>query len=551
MLRKCSRINNLIFLSNAVYSYGHKYIQYSSNTISTYSNYFYKKLESLMKFCALDITLFKSCNFVHLVLSHFYCRLFLTDVCDVLSMFEDVIQNCSGNYEWSDEDKAGYENWWSKPSGNNDLCNTESSGTLPSDHWCYTRLSGLITAPYVGRLETYSGGGYSQDFGQNYEASLNLTKILQQHKWIDKYTRAVFVEFTLYNPNVNLFSITTLLFEVSSSGDFNPGTNLLSIRLYNYVGNFQIFVLICQLLFLGFLCVYTYNSAKGIFREKWRFFTKAWNFYEFILVVVSWLTFALYFVAIVFRKRILQEFREDPTKFTSFRHSASWQMSLEYAIAALVFMVSLKFLRLFQFNRRMYLLSLTLSNATYELLSYTVVFAIVLMAFSLLYHLMLQPYNANFVNLVGTMRTLLRVLVGKSDVLVTRHQFPVLERIVIFVYMCLTKFILLNIFIVILNDGFSRARAKNDTQQNAFEFLDFMKSTVSEFLGIRRLNAAKKESVSSVKSQRHVRFKVEKSMTNVERKLKKLEKKAEELLNIVQSDSFEETFYDDTEDDLL
>ena len=367
---------------------------------------------------------------------------------------------------------------------------------------------------------------------------------------MDRYTRAVFVEFTLYNPNVNLFSVATLLFEISSSGDFNPGTNLLSIRLYNYVGNFQIFVLICQLLFLGFLCAYTYSSAKGIFREKWWFFTKAWNFYEFVLVVVSWLAFALYFVAIVFRKRILQKFREDPTKFTSFRHSASWQMSLEYAIAALVFMVSLKFLRLFQFNRRMYLLSLTLSRAIHELLSYTVVFSIILTAFSLLYHLMLQPYNSNFLDLIRTVKTLLHVLVGKSDVLVRRHQFPVLERIAIFVYMCLMKFILLNIFIVILNDGFSRARAANDTQRNAFEFLDFVKSTVSEFLGIRRLNPAKKESVTSVKSKRRVRFKVEKSMKNVESKLKKLEKKAEKLLNIVLSDSFEETFYDETVDDL-
>ncbi len=463
-------------------------------------------------------------------------------------MFKDDIQSCSGSYEWSHEDHASYENWWTKPSGNNDLCSTKNSGTLPPDHWCYTRLSGLITAPYVGRLETYSGGGYSQDLGQNYEASLDLTRVLKEHKWIDKYTRAVFVEFTLYNPNVNLFSIATLVFEISSTGDFNPGANLLSIRLYNYVGNFQIFVLICQLLFLGFLCVYTYNSTKGIFREKWRFFSKAWNFYESVLVIVSWLAVAIYFVAIVFRRRILQEFREDPTKFTSFRHSAAWQMSLEYVIAALVFMVMLKFLRLFQFNRRMFLLPLTLSNTAYELLSYTVVFSIVLTAFSLLYYLMLQPYNSDFVSIVVTIETLLRVLLGKSDVLVRRHQFPVLERIVIFVYMCLMKFILLNIFVAILNDGFSRAKAKNETQRNAFEFFDFMKNTVNELLGIRRLNVAKKKSISSVKSRR-VKFQGETSV-NVEHTLKKLETKVEKLLNIVLSDSFEETSYDEILEDL-
>ena len=31
--------------------------------------------------------------------------------------------------------------------------------------------------------------------------------------WLDKYTRAVFVELAVFNPNVNLFSVITLLVE--------------------------------------------------------------------------------------------------------------------------------------------------------------------------------------------------------------------------------------------------------------------------------------------------------------------------------------------------
>ena len=472
---------------------------------------------------------------------------FFSDVCSVLPNFKDIVPSCSGNYKSSREDKAGYENSWNKPSGNENLCNTNDGTTLLPDHWCFTCLSGLITAPYVGWLATYSGGGYSQDFDQNYKATLNRTRELQEHQWIDKYTRAVFVEFTLYNPNVNLFSIVTLIFEISSSGDFNPGTNFLSIRLYNYLGNFQIFVLICQLLFLGFVCVYTYDSAKVVFGRKKRTLSKAWTVYEIVVVLISWLAVAIYFVAIVFRKRILEEFRKEPTKFTSFRHSASWQMSLEYVIAALVFMVSLKFIRLFQFNRRMFLLPLTLSNTASALLSYSVVFSIVLLAFSLLFHLMLHAYNSNFVNMLVTIETLLHVLQGKSDVLVKRHQFPVLERLVIFVYMCLMKFILLNIFVVILNDGFSRAQAKTDMEKNAFEFFDFVKGTVNELLGIRRLNVAKKISVSSEKSQR---AKDKKSMNNVECMLKKMETKVEKMLNIVQRDSFDDSSGDDMLEDL-
>lgn len=470
---------------------------------------------------------------------------FFVDVCNILPMFADILPGCSGNYRRGNEDESAYDGNWVKPSGNMNLCGLRNNGTLPPGCWRYTHPNGLITAPYVGRLETYSGGGYNQYISKNCNASLNLTRELEVNQWIDKYTRAVFVEFSTYNPNVNLFSIVTLAFEISSSGDFNPGSNVLSIRLYDYVGNFQIFVLMCQLLFVGSICMYTYSSAKGILREKWQFFAKGWNFYEIVMVVVAWLAVAMYFIAMVFRKRILVEFREDPTKFTSFRHSASWQMSLEYAIAGLVFLVSLKFIRLFQFNRRMFLLPLTIFNTAHELLSYAVVFSIVLMTFSLFYFLMLQPYNSNFVSLIVTMETLLCVLLGKSDILVSRHQLSVLERLTIFVYMCLMKFILLNIFVVILNDGFSRAKAKNDTQRNAFEFFDFLKNSLQEFLGVRRLNASNKTCVSVVKREktRRVQFKEREASDNVDYLLKKLEEKVEHLLNVVQSDSFHENYF--------
>ena len=195
----------------------------------------------------------------------------------------------------------------------------------------------------------------------------------------------------------------------------------------------------------------------------------------------------------------------------------------------------------------MFLLPLTLSNTARQLLSNSVVFSIVLLAFSMLFHLMLHAYNSNFVNMILTIETLLHVLLGKSDVLVKRHQFPTLERLVIFVYMCLMKFILLNIFVVVLNDGFSRAQAETNTQQNEFEFFDFVKNTVNELLGIRRLNVAKKVSISSTKKRN---VKDQESISNVELMLKNLETKVEKMLDIVQRDSFDESSGDDTLEDL-
>lgn len=51
--------------------------------------------------------------------------------------------------------------------------------------------------------------------------TLFLGRVLQHlydNTWIDVYTQAVFVEFTVYNANVNLFCIVTLMFETTATG---------------------------------------------------------------------------------------------------------------------------------------------------------------------------------------------------------------------------------------------------------------------------------------------------------------------------------------------
>ncbi len=62
-----------------------------------------------------------------------------------------------------------------------------------SDHW--------------GEISSYGGSGYYQDLLNTRASSLELIKDLKQHLWIDRGTRAVFIDFTVYNANINLFCV--------------------------------------------------------------------------------------------------------------------------------------------------------------------------------------------------------------------------------------------------------------------------------------------------------------------------------------------------------
>lgn len=48
---------------------------------------------------------------------------------------------------------------------------------------------------------------------------LSTLESLSRSRWLDSHTRAVFVEFSVYNANVNLFCIVTLLFETAAVGE--------------------------------------------------------------------------------------------------------------------------------------------------------------------------------------------------------------------------------------------------------------------------------------------------------------------------------------------
>ena len=64
----------------------------------------------------------------------------------------------------------------------------------------YRSAAELNGYPVVGIYNSYWGGGYVYEMrGQKSYLQGNLT-LLQKNKWIDRLTRAVIIEFSIFNP---------------------------------------------------------------------------------------------------------------------------------------------------------------------------------------------------------------------------------------------------------------------------------------------------------------------------------------------------------------
>ena len=74
--------------------------------------------------------------------------------------------------------------------------------------WRYFSEKDLEGSAHWGLLGvTYSGAGYYKDLSNTQNGSLTILDNLFDNLWIRRGTRAVFVDFSVYNANINLFCV--------------------------------------------------------------------------------------------------------------------------------------------------------------------------------------------------------------------------------------------------------------------------------------------------------------------------------------------------------
>jgi hypothetical protein len=132
----------------------------------------------------------------------------------------------------------------------------------------YTKSSVYSSYPYSGVYATYVGGGYTYELSGNATQIQSDFQVMQQNNWIDRQTRAVFLEYPLYNANINLFSYCLVLFEflptgtIVSSFRFDP-INLLSLQQGAYSFNIMI-----SIIYMCIVFVMSLNEIRKMIKLK-------------------------------------------------------------------------------------------------------------------------------------------------------------------------------------------------------------------------------------------------------------------------------------------
>ena len=399
-------------------------------------------------------------------LNIYFCFL---DVCKVAPEVEPFMSlQCLDAYGLENEETRDFNYDWTLPGNFTD-------GLSPSNKpWRYQTWNQLDAYPIWAELDTYYGGGYVAEIFPRWNNKAAL-KILKEKKWLDRHTRAVIVEFTLYNGATSYFNSVAMVLEYPPSGGFVPFVSVLTFKLYRYTAGYAFFVIGCEVLFVLCMLLFSVREIRLMYRTGWKYFNEFWNLVEFSNIVLSVTAVGFYMYRDVLAKKLLKSLPDKvPNVFINFQFAAYWDLVFTYIVALICFFVSIKFIKLLRFNRRVSMLSSTLKAAWFPLSMFAIIFGIVIAAVvtssSIIFGANLYGYRDN----LKTIAEIISLLLGKFSY----HQFEstnrVLGPIFFFSFNIMVNWIIMNMFISILNDVFAEVQAGILEQENEYEMVDFM-----------------------------------------------------------------------------
>uniref|UniRef100_A0A8C5LJS9 Polycystin-1-like protein 2 n=1 Tax=Jaculus jaculus TaxID=51337 RepID=A0A8C5LJS9_JACJA len=396
--------------------------------------------------------------------------------CPLARQLQASLDGCRAAYSLDVEDLADYGEGWNVSTLNN-------SNAFPQA-WQYQSQSQRQGYPMWGKLTVYGGGGYVVPLGTDRPSASRVLQYLFDNTWLDALTRAVFVEFTVYNANVNLFCIVTLTLETSALGTFFTHATLQSLRLYPFTDGWHPFVVAAELAYFLFLFYYMVVQGKLMKKQKWGYFCSKWNLLELAIILASWSALAMFVKRAVLAERDIQRYRKHRGQGISFSETAAADAALGYVIAFLVLLSTVKLWHLFRLNPKMNMVTSALRRAWGDISGFTTVIIILLLAYSIATNLVFGWKLRSYKTLFDAAETMISLQLGIFNYEEVLDYSPVLGSFLIGSCIVFMTFVVLNLFISVILVAFNEEQKYEQLSEEG-EIADLLLTKILSFLGVK------------------------------------------------------------------
>lgn len=243
------------------------------------------------------------------------------------------------------------------------------------------------------------------------------------------------------------------------------------------------FVLTCEIVYLLFSAFFVFKEIRMFVKKGREHLKNPWSILEILVTLLSLSAVGLYFTRLKFTNDALRDMVNEHSGFVSFHYTAFLDEWLKCIMGIIVFLSFLKLFRLLRFNRRMSLLQQVLKRCFTSLISFMFMFALAFLAFALLATLVFGQAMEGFGTFLKSCASLMDTILGKFTLKEMMAANRIIGPIFFYTYTVSMVFVLINMFLSIINDAFTEVRSDVEKQSNEYEIVDFMVHRLKENIG--------------------------------------------------------------------
>lgn len=297
-----------------------------------------------------------------------------------------------------------------------------------------------------------------------------IIKDLEDAQFVNRVTRVLFVDWTTYNPNVNLHCLARLAYEVTELGFINPVWQVKTWNLVDQVTNYWSWIV-----FLIFVVYYSYVEISELIDDVFykgitvynHFFDKGtWYFFWDVVDKVNLILFYMFIIWTYMHESYKSEFDMfDEKKFRSYRLMNDYVITSSYMQCINGVLLWFKIFKYCTFSKKVLMLIAMLLSASGPIAYFIFCSLCVTAGFAYQGYVLFSPDVYEFRSFQDAFANGLKYWATSLDVMMLRDSNRGMGLVFFIMWTIIFLLILASVFVAILMDAYDieqRAIAKDE-----------------------------------------------------------------------------------------
>ncbi|XP_078679555.1 polycystin-2-like [Branchiostoma floridae x Branchiostoma belcheri] len=395
-------------------------------------------------------------------------------LCTVPVKMQKSFDECSSGYAENTKETGAFQKGWER------VWNTSA---MESEAPGWTHLpSAYPSLPIYGVTTRYWGDGFGLNLGKSADEMRSILAELKANRWIDKRTRAIFLEALLYDGNLDLFTSLTMVFEFSETVGVFTHHRVQAFRLHQRPGTIGYIYVLLEIIYVIILLYTLWKEMKTARAAGLAYLREPWNIVEIFNFFLAFTVIALYGFKRTYSFKGLATINVGKDDVHYSQSAVNVSLAFGWFLAFLTFVTMLKFLRLLRFNPFLAKLMSVLRGMKVEFAYFAIYLFLYQAAFGVCAHLLFGLTVTEYSTISKSFSTLFQMSLGNFYYHELREAAPILGTIYFIAFICNIFLVLMNIAMAIIDSALPNARNHNMSEVDEY-FIQGLWERFTAFFG--------------------------------------------------------------------